>query len=306
LVTGVTGLALAGTFLLGACGGGTSSVAGSTTSVAAKSDAESRATASTTLAPVSTTLPASTTTATTVAPDATAPAPVAPSAKKAASLATGAATGFPFGSVKDESVLISLLPPNSSYVNSARVAAAPQLGPFKINPNAGAAGWPDACTLTSAAQLEALFPAITGLSGTPVGTKAEILGGGNTPHNSDCQFNLTTTFDAAADESGVPSWVKVSIEEIDTGAPQAYQTAQQQQAAGAAQYPAQYANYPDLANGLSCFTDGNELQCLKGDVNFWIEGQKVTGGNFETSDQADWIAQIELPLAEKLGAEITT
>jgi hypothetical protein len=160
--------------------------------------------------------------------------------------------------------------------------------------------------MTSAAQLRALFPAITGLSGAPVGTKGTLLGGGNTPKNTDCKFTRTTAFDAAADESGVPSWVQVTVEEIDAGAPQAYQSAQQMQAAQAAQYPAQYANYPNVEKGLSCFTDGNELQCLKGDFNFWIEGQKVTGSQFTSTDQAEWIVQVELPLAEKLGAEITT
>jgi hypothetical protein len=59
-----------------------------------------------------------------------------------------------------------------------------------------------------------------------------------------------------------------------------------------------------LKNGVQCFDDGSELQCLKGDVNFWVSGQKVTGGNFFGADQAVWVDQIQVPLAEVLGAEL--
>lgn len=88
-------------------------------------------------------------------------------------------------------------------------------------------------------------------------------------------------------------------------APSIYQEDQRQQAGSATKYPAQYANYPNLPNGVSCFDDSNDLQCLKGDVNFWISGQKVTGGEHSDVDNGVWIEQIELPLAEVLGSELS-
>jgi hypothetical protein len=139
-----------------------------------------------------------------------------------------------------------------------------------------------------------------------VGSKAEILGSGaNTPHDTSCKFDLKTKFDPQG-YSQTPSWVEISLEEIDSGAPSGYQQSLAEQKAMAPKYPAQYADYPALKNGVKCFDDGNELQCLKGDASFWVNGQKVTGGNLSGVDQSVWIDQVELPLAEVIGAKLTT
>ena len=227
-----------------------------------------------------------------------------PRVTTAPGLPSGAATGYPFGYVIDEGAKTSLLPPNDDDVNQARVMSAPKLGPFTINPNGSPSGWPDACKLTSLAQLKALEPSITGLRGNPVGTKAELLGtGGSAPHDTECQFNLKTTFQPQ-DYGSTGSYVTVQFEAVDPEAPALYSEALAGQKGEAHKYPAQYANYPNLKNGVQCFDDGSELQCLKGDVNFWVSGQKVTGGNFFGTDQAVWVDQIQVPLAEVLGAEL--
>jgi hypothetical protein len=220
------------------------------------------------------------------------------------SLPVGAATSFVFGSYNDSGTPVSLLPPNADDVDQAAVSAAPRLGPFTVDPNAGPSTWPDACTLTNAAQLKALFPAITGVSGTQ-GQKANIIGGsgGQTPNNTDCQFNLTTTFDSG-NAGGPPSFVEINLQEIDPDSPTIWQQSQQQDDSPASQNTGQYALYSNLPGGVSCFYDGTELQCLKGDFDYWISGMKNTGGNFETVDQAVWIDQIELPLAEVLATEL--
>jgi hypothetical protein len=300
LQAGIGALVLGCVPLLAGCG--SSSHAAVTTTSSSSSTTVPAPTA--TLAPA-TSSPSSSTTAQS---DATSPttASTVPDHSSSA-LPVGAATGFPFGSTNDQGTQISLLPPNAGDVNQASVAAAPKVGPFRIDPNAGPAGWPDACKLTNVAQLKALFPAITGLSGAPVGTKAQILGGsgGNTPNNTQCTWNLTTKFDPPG-YSDTPTHVEIQLEEIDSDAPSIWLQEQQQQAAQATKYPAQYANYPHLAGGVACFDDGNELQCLKGDIDYWVDGQKVTGGNYTGSDNAVWIDQIELPLAEVLGAEFSS
>jgi hypothetical protein len=228
----------------------------------------------------------------------------APAAAKASPLPSGAATGYPFGYVMDEGSKTSLLPPNDNDVDQARVAAAPRLGPFAISPAGSPSGWPDACKLTSLVQLKALDPSITALRGAPVGTKAELLGTGHSaPHNTECQFNLKTTFQPP-DYGSTGSYVTVQFEEIDSGAPALFREALTGQKGEAHKYPAQYADYPNLKNAVQCFDDGTDLQCLKGDVNFWVSGEKVTGGNFFGADQAVWVDQMQLPLAEVLGAEL--
>jgi hypothetical protein len=42
------------------------------------------------------------------------------------------------------------------------------------------------------------------------------------------------------------------------------------------------------------------------DTEYWISGQKVTSGSNSSADQAVWIDQIELPLAEVLSSELST
>ena len=113
-------------------------------------------------------------------------------------------------------------PPDFKGVNQEAVTAAPAVGPFKIDYKAGPAGWPEACDLTSAAQLQALDPEITGVVGTPVGQKAQILGAGLTPHNAECKWSVATKTN---DGTGVASYVDISLYEVDSGAPGTYQRA---------------------------------------------------------------------------------
>jgi hypothetical protein len=231
---------------------------------------------------------------------------VAGAASPPHTLPVGAATSYLFGYTKYEGSKISLLPPNDGDVNQSLVARGPKLGPFHIKLSTSFAGWPSACNLTGLLQLKALEPSVTALDGAPVGSKAEILGSGaNTPQGTSCKFDLKTKFDPQG-YSRTPSWVEISLQGIGSGASTSYQQSRAEQKAMAPKYPAQYADYPALKNGVKCFDDGNELQCLKGDVRFWVSGQKVTGGNLSGVDQSVWIDQVEIPLAEVIGAELTT
>lgn len=229
---------------------------------------------------------------------------VSASAATAATLPVGAAKSFVFGSVKDEGSKISLPPRNPADVNQHRVARAPKVGPFHVALSAGEKAWPSACKLTDAAQLHGLFPAIIRLRGKPLGVKGENLGSGSsTPVDVQCKFNLKTSFDPSG-YSETPSWVQINVEGIDQGEAAQYTESLKQQKAEAKKFPAQYADYPHLADGVKCFYDGNDLQCLKGDAFYWVSGQKVTGGSMTTVDQAVWVDQIEIPLAEKIGSEL--
>lgn len=226
-------------------------------------------------------------------------------AASAASLPTGAATSFPFGSINSGGAKVSLPPSGTKDVNQGRVAAAPRVGPFKFTPNGSPSTWPNACQLTNKAQLHALEPSITGVI-SKSGQKAELLFSGKvTPHNTDCKFTLNTSFEPK-DEGGVDSWVEIQLSEIDSDAPSSYQQQLADQQKLAKKYPAQWADYAHLKNGVKCFYDGNELQCLKGDVDYWVLGQKVTSGDLYSVDQAVWLDQIVIPLAEVLGAELKT
>lgn len=230
-------------------------------------------------------------------------APAHPATTGAAALPVGASPGFPFGYAIDEGAKVSLLPPNDKDVNQGRVGAAPKLGPWKINLAAGIKAWPNACNLTNLAQLHELFPAITGIQGKPVGQRGELLGGSNTPTNVQCTWHLKTTFQPA----GYPlSWVEVSLEEIDSDAPSIWSENLAQQKSTAKKYPYEYANYPNLEHGVKCFDDGTDLQCLKGDASYWIDGQKVTDGDHSDADNAVFIDQVEIPLAEVIASELST
>ena len=227
-------------------------------------------------------------------------------------LPVGAATGFPFGFAMDEGAKISLLPPNDADVDQARVAAAPLLRPWKISLAAGDKAWPDACDLTAISQLHELFPAIVSLQGKPVGTKGEstkLVGPATTtPNYVRCRWSLKTTFAAAG---FAPSWVGVYLDEVDASSPTSYSQDLAQQKTFAAMghdvsYPWEFADYPSLEHGVKCFDDGTELQCLKDDAFYWVLGQKVTGGPQPNSDNAVWVDQVEIPLAEVIGAELST
>jgi hypothetical protein len=236
---------------------------------------------------------------------------VAREAQGAAALPVGAASGFPFGYALDEGAKISLLPPNDADVDQARVAAAPKLGPWKINVAGGDKRWPNACDLTGTTQLHELFPAIVGVQGAPVGSKVvsqKLIGPPVTaPNYVRCLWDLKTTFAVA----GSSSSVGVYFDQVNAGAPSTYSQGLAQQKTFAKQghdvpYPWTFADYHSLENGVKCFDDGTEWQCLKDDAFYWIQGQQLTGGPEPNSDDAAWIDQIELPLAEVIGAELST
>lgn len=180
-------------------------------------------------------------------------------------------------------------------------------GPFTISQSGDPNTWPDACTLVSGAEIKALDPQITGLKGAPVGTKAQILGGkgGNAKHNTQCQFNLTTSFDPK--DGSPPSYVTVILEIIGPDAPSLWQQNYQSQKASAAKYPDQFIDFANLPGGTSGFWDGTEVQTLRTHAghgyDFWISGSKVTNSGSDLKAQKDWAHEIEARLAAKLGSE---
>lgn len=197
-----------------------------------------------------------------------------------------------------------MLPPDLAQANLATVASAPSTGPFTFPPNGNTAQWPDMCTVTNTPQLHALLAPITAVTSTE-GQHAHMIGGGGgqTVNNSDCKFHLSTTFDQGANGAGGDSYVEIQVYSADSGAAQTWQMAKQQQQQLAPQHPEQWATY-QLPGGVQCFDDGNSLQCLQGDVDYWVSGQKTTGGDNFGADQDAWLDQILIPLAAKFGSEI--
>lgn len=218
-------------------------------------------------------------------------------------LPVGAATGFPFSYARVDGRKLSLLPPTTAGVDRARVDHAPRLGPFKISLKKGFSGWPSACRLTDAAQLKALFPAITGVRGRPVGTQVQLPGQARpTRQDTHCTFTLGTTFEPPGYSSY--SNVQVQLFEVGPSTPSRWASDLAAQHAEAKKYPTDYAYYPRLENGAKCFDDGTELHCLVGDIDYWVSGEKVTSGAYFSSDQSVWVDQVEIPLAEMLGREL--
>lgn len=227
-----------------------------------------------------------------------------PSPQAGRALPEGAARGFPFGSAVIAGTHQSLLPPNASWVSQRRVARAPRLGPWAVKLNRGYAGWPNACRLTAKAQLQELVRGVTGLHGAPMGAKGVVAGQGHsTPHNARCTFTLATKFQPAG--YSTYSSVELQLFQISNSAPSEWALDLGAQKAVAKKYPTQFAYYPGLPGGARCFDDGTELRCLKGLVYYWVSGEKVTGGRYFSSDQAVWVEQAELPLAEVLATELS-
>ncbi|MDQ2728521.1 MAG: hypothetical protein M3Y91_11810 [Actinomycetota bacterium] len=178
------------------------------------------------------------------------------------------------------------------------------MGPFHIAPTGDPTTWPDVCTFVNLAQVKAIDSQITGYKGDPVGSKAEVLGGsGNTPNNSSCKYNLTTSFDPA--DSPVTSYVKVSLQGVSPDEQSTWQTEFDQAKSTSAQYPDQFGDYPNLAGGTHCFYDGSQLQCIKGTYYFDVSGIKVTDGSNYNADQVAWTKDVVAPLAGQLGSELT-
>ncbi|MGI8417926.1 MAG: hypothetical protein ACR2P2_17330 [Nakamurella sp.] len=170
------------------------------------------------------------------------------------------------------------------------------MGPFKISSTAGPLKWPDVCGFTNEAQLKSLNPQITGLKGKPVGKKSQIIGTGgkSTPFPTDCKFNLTTKFDTE-DTSDNPSWVIISLTIADTSGPEIFKESMSQAV----------KKFPGLPNGTTCFIDsGNLMQCLTGNILYFINGVKNTGGDNFQADQEKWVTEMDLPLAKVLATEL--
>jgi hypothetical protein len=234
------------------------------------------------------------------------PAPVTRAFQSVLPVGAAGPNFFPFGSTQSYGNRISLLPPNAKDVDFSDISRAPSVGPFDPKEDDSSfRSWPSACELTSAAQLHGLFSAITGLDGKPQGGTGTVYGAPRkTPHDTTCKFYLNDTFDTSATETGEPSWVEITEADISSDAHQEYVQSRQVQKEEVKQYPEDYADYPSLPNGVSCFSGGFGVKCLKGYTFYWIWGQKVTDGSNDGTDQSDWIDQIEIPLAVKLGSEL--
>lgn len=185
--------------------------------------------------------------------------------------------------------------PKTTKPSTPAPPASGSLGPFTISTAGGPKAWPDVCTFTNTAQLRALDHQITGLKGQPVGTKSALTSGGNTPRNTDCKYNLTTSFDTA-DTADNPSWVTISLVSVNQYSASSFQ---QDAKSGV-------KKYPHLPGGANCFYDGGLLECLKGDIVYYVNGVKSTGSNNFNADQAKWLTEILLPLATRVGAELSS
>jgi hypothetical protein len=172
-------------------------------------------------------------------------------------------------------------------------------GPFRIPAGKSPNTWPEVCDMLSGREIIALDPSeITGIHGKPVGTKAEILGGsgGNTKHDTQCRWNVTTHFKSPA---GNPSYVEISLQEVDSLAAAVWKEDNKSEKKASAKYPGQYADYASLPGGTKCFYDGTELECLKGDVYFYVGGEL---SQEYTYNQKPWLLHALLPIAVKVGS----
>jgi hypothetical protein len=279
---------------LGACGGGGSPLSNGSTSPSASAPSSSQP---------SSTVPSSTVPSSTQPSVTPPPATVAPTTSVTSGAPTPSAAD-PYGRTSSG---IPLPPPNTDDVDRARVTAAPTLGPFAISASAGPQGWPDACTLTSAAQLHVIDPQITAYAGAPAGMKATIIGGsgGQSPHNAVCKYNLETTF-SPTDEGNLHSFVEIELTEIDSLAASVWRQGKKDQADTQRKYPAEYALYSDLPGGASCYYDGVQLSCLKGDIAYAVFGMKLTEDDTGGADGIHWLNEAVIPLAEKLSEELVS
>jgi LysM repeat protein len=181
----------------------------------------------------------------------------------------------------------------------------PTLGPFHVPATGDPMVWPDVCTFTNIAQLKALNPQITGLKGAPVGTKAQVLGshGGTTPRNAKCKYNLTTSVDGP--DAVSPSYVEISLQGVSPDQADVWKDQFASQKRISAKYPDQFADYPGLAGGTHCFYTGSQLECLKGNYYFDVGGIRAGASGSYTAAQDAWRKAIVVPLASKLGSELS-
>jgi hypothetical protein len=174
-------------------------------------------------------------------------------------------------------------------VDQALVAGAATLGPFVIDPAKGSS-WPPACKLTNSAQLRGLFPGITRVSSTGPGIS----------NVEDCRYYLKTSFDRTATRG---SYVEVWLLFVGAQSPHIF-AADEAWATAQRDDPGRFPLYANLGNALSCFYNGAGVTCLQGDFLFDIAGQKATGGPNPSTDDAVWVDQAEIPLAEVLAPEL--
>lgn len=198
--------------------------------------------------------------------------------------------------------------PAPTAAKIGNLAKVPGPGPFRISQSGNPNTWPNACTLINIAEVRALDPQVTGLSGAPVGTKATVIGGsgGNSKNNTQCKFNLHTSFDPK--DGSPPSYVAVNLQSIGPDAASTWKQEHQTYKANAAKFPDQFIDFPNLPGGTNGFWDGTEVQALhttgSDAYNFWIAGNKaITTGSYVQA-QKNWAHEIEAPLAAKLGSEL--
>lgn len=283
--------------LLAGCSGGTSGTPSAASSAATSSPAPS-STELSSAAPSSTSASAAVPTSSSAATAALS----TPSSTAAARTSRSAGPTKPTAqTTKEPTITPTSSPKKRTTAPTAKSpsGSATTVCPFKINTAAGPKSWPNVCTFTTAAQLKALDPQITGLKGKPVGTKSNIIGagGGSTPFPTDCKFNLTTKFDKA-DTAGNPSWVDISLSIVDTTAPEVFKQDETSTSV---------RKFAGLPGGASCYADtGNLLTCLTGNIVYNINGTKDTGGANFQADQEKWLTKIDLPLAKKLATELSS
>ena len=232
---------------------------------------------------------------------------VAGAASPPHTLPVGAATSYLFGYTKSEGSKISLLPPNDSDVNQSLVARASRLGPSHIRLSA------QFCGLAQRLQPRRPRPtegarAVHNRAGRRArGQQGREPGiGRQHPPRHELQVRPEDQVRPPGSRTN-PELGRNQPGRDRRGRPRpATSSLWPSKRRWRTKYPAQYADYPALKNGVKCFDNGNELQCLKGDAIFWVSGRKVTGGNLSGVDQSVWVDQVEIPLAEVIGAELTT
>lgn len=272
----VVGGALA--LVLAGCGGSGSPLsAGGTTTTTAPAATTTTTAASTTTTTASTTTTTASTTTTTV-----------PKTTTTAKRHSGPRGNNPAGLVT---------PSNVAALTKVKGPAIHV--PTDGNPN----DWPDVCSFLTGSELHRLDPTqIVSLLGRPKGSKAQLIGGngGNTKNNTDCHYNVKTTFTGYP---GQDSYVDVSLQEADSLAPSVFREDRRTQARLSKKYPQQYAYWSSLPGGTKCYYDGTELQCLHGDVYYFVSGYMVDASS-STASQKTWVEKALFPVAVKIGAAL--
>jgi hypothetical protein len=96
----------------------------------------------------------------------------------------------------------------------------------------------------------------------------------------------------------------VEYTEIDSLSASVFQESFSDAQGNASQSPGTFADYPNLPGATHCYDDAGDLSCLTGDVLYALTGQDSSTDSLGyATDQVNWVEDLELPLAEKLGSE---